>query len=179
MQCNCLRCKSQRERQEVQRRGHRSQTTSISYLNKKKRDDTKMSKAASNSKKEDNSYTKEQLSKLAAGEKLSARRRAEPQLGRPARLSHHQPPRTKRIRRRTLLMRGQRPRGIRRSRSGISTRGVQRNESGPEEEVNEMVEATRRMERTMVVNSAGTNRLVHLILRVQWGGSNTCFKLTG
>ena len=45
-----------------------------------------------------------------------------------------------------------------------------RNESGLVEEASEMMEAARRMERTMVVNSARKNRLVHLILRVQWGG---------
>ena len=53
----------------------RSQTTSIAYINKKRRDDSKMSKAASDNKKEGSGYTKQQLSKLAAGEKWASKKK--------------------------------------------------------------------------------------------------------
>ena len=53
----------------------RSQTTSIAYLNKKRRDDSKMSKAASDNRKEGSGYTKHQLSKLATGDKLASKKK--------------------------------------------------------------------------------------------------------
>ena len=44
----------------------RSQTTSCAYLNKKRKDDSRMSKAASEDRKDDSSYSQKQLSKAGS-----------------------------------------------------------------------------------------------------------------
>ena len=135
----------------------------MDYINKKRRDDSKMSKAASDNKKDGSSYTKKQWEIT----RPVGRRAGGQQHGHPAHQSLRQPQRMMKRVKRTRPMQGQRPRPTRGNKGGISVTGAPRTSRGLEEGSIKKMEAARMTEETMVISITGMNRLVILILLAQ------------